>query len=74
MDTRRRGLEDYMEKGMDYAMILFGPLLMCLVVQVCGIKVIFESDLIQDFLCVPQLGSQVQNFNFISLITCEHDI
>lgn len=27
---------------------------------VCGIKVIFESDLIQDFLCVPQLGSQVQ--------------
>lgn len=26
---------------------------------VCGIKVIFESDLVQDFLCVPQLGSQV---------------
>lgn len=39
VDSRRRGLEDYMEK-------------------VCGIKVIFESDLIQDFLCVPQLGSQ----------------
>lgn len=32
---------------------------------VCGIKVIFESDLIQDFLCVPQLGSQVQKIIFL---------
>lgn len=36
---------------------------------VCGIKVIFESDLIQDFLCVPQLGSQVQVNHFIFALT-----
>jgi len=58
VDTRRRGLEDYMEKGNTLLILVCLSLLFC--DAVCGIKVIFESDLVQDFLCIPQLGNQVQ--------------
>ena len=64
VDSRRRGLEDYMEKGSNLDIMYASSV--CFAHAVCGIKVIFESDLIQDFLCVSQLGNQVQKIVYLS--------
>lgn len=52
IDGRRRGLEDYLDKS-KHSSLLY---LMYVLVLVCSAKVIFDSDLVQDFLSLKNVA------------------
>lgn len=61
IDGRRRGLEDYLDKGICMTpVIISNHSSSTICALVCSAKVIFDSNLMQDFLCLKSVGGIAQ--------------